>query len=296
MKKAYLIMAHKYPSQLCRLVDRLNDGLSHFFIHIDKKVDISQFDSLKVFGDKVVFIDRFDGQWGRYGTTLPLLAGLKTIKHSLFSFDRIILLSGQDYPIKSNKEINEFFQSSPYSVFINFFPIPNLEKWPGKDRGGLYRIDKYYFGEKWCNRVASRTLNLLSIPMAFLRRRIPKEMAAYTGSAWINLDMYALNYILDFHEKNPEYLKFHRNSFVADEVFIHMIVGNSRDEGLLARMQNSEKRFIIWESPQSPHPKILQSSDFKSIKLSEDLFARKFDEEADAEILDLIDSELLFKE
>lgn len=293
MKKAYLIMAHKSPNQLYRLVDRLNDGLSHFFIHIDKKVEISQFDSLKSFGSNLMFIDRFDGRWGRYGTTLPLLAGLKTIRQSKFSFDRIILLSGQDYPIKSNSAINEFFEKSPYSVFISFFPIPDLKKWPGKDRGGLYRVDKYYFGEKWYELLRSKTINILSIPMAFLRRKIPKKMAPYAGSAWINLDMYALEYILDFHEKNPEYLKFHRNSFVADEVFIHMLVGNSRDERLLARMENSEKRFIIWESPQSPHPKTLRTADFNSIKLSEDLFARKFDEDSD--ILDMIDEELLFK-
>lgn len=288
-------MAHKYPRQLHRLVDRLNDGLSHFFIHIDKKVNNSQFDSLKIFGDKLIFIERFDGRWGRYGITLPLLSALKTIKQSNHSFDRIIVLSGQDYPIKSNKEIDEFFEKSPYSVFIDFFPVPNFKKWPGKDRGGLFRVDKYYFGDKWHERLRSKTLNLLARYFDFFRRKIPKQMEAYAGSAWINLDMYALNYILDFNEKHPEYLKFHRNTFVADEVFIQMLVGNSKDEELLARMENSEKRFIIWESSQSPHPKILQTSDFGNIKVSESLFARKFDERADAEILDLIDAELLFK-
>jgi hypothetical protein len=294
MKKAYIIMAHKSPNQLYRLVDRLNDGASEFFIHIDLKAEFSQFLQLKELGDVVHFTERFDAKWGGYGTIKPYLAALKEVKNASVQFDRILLLSGQDYPIKSNADIDAFFKNSPHSVFINYFPIPNYEKWPGGDRGGWYRVDKYYFGTKWYQFFCSKALNLLSTYIPFLRRKMPNGMKPFTGQTWWNLDNYALNYILDYDAKHPEYMAFHKHTFVADELFVQMIIGNSTDEKLLKSIENSEKRFTIWPKADSAHPKILDKNDFDAIAASDDLFARKFDENVNTEILDLIDREILF--
>ena len=118
-------------------------------------------------------------------------------------------------------------------------------------------------------------------------------MKPYTGQTWWNLDIYALEYILDYHEQHPEYLRFHRNTFVADELFVQMIIGNSNNQRLLDSIEKSEKRFTIWEKPNSAHPKILRSTDLSAIKASDDLFARKFDADIDSEILDLIDEQIL---
>jgi len=293
MKKAYIITAHKNPDHLKRLITRLHDGNSEFFIHIDEKVDITPFQHLSQIGEAVHFLPRFDGTWGRYGTIKPYLSGLRAVKDSPTQFDRIMLLSGQDYPIKSNKEIDQFFASSPYSVFLDYFPIPNFDKWPGGDRGGWYRVDKYYFGNKWHELLRSRSMNFMATFIPVLRRKMPGGMKAYTGQTWWNLDMYALDYILNYHDTHPEYFKFHEHTFVADELYIQMIVANSGDSKLLASIENSEKRFTIWEKPTSAHPKILDKHDFDKIRNSSDLFARKF-EESDTEILDLIDEQILF--
>jgi hypothetical protein len=294
MKKAYIIVAHKNPGQLNRLVSRLNDNESEFYLHIDKKADIEQFLMIGNIGEMVHFTERFDATWGGYGIIKPYLSALNDIKKSPVKFDRVILLSGQDYPIKSNADINEFFEKSPYSNFIDFGPIPNLDKWPGHDRGGLYRVDKYYFGTKWHEKFCSKSLNMLSTYLPFLRRKIPNGMLPYTGQTWWNLDMQAVNYILDFHNNHPEYMDFHKNTFVADELFVHMIIANSKDQQLLQSIENSEKRFTIWHDVRDAHPKMLDKHDIDAIITSNDLFARKFDDNYDAEILDLIDNKILF--
>ncbi len=296
MNKAYIIMAHKSPNQLHRLVSRLNDGTSEFFIHIDLKAEFSQFETLKEFGAVVHFIQRFDAKWGGYGVIKPFLAGMRAVHDASTQFDRIMLLSGQDYPIKSNTQIDRFFENSKYSNFINYFPIPNYEKWPGGDRGGWYRVDKYYFGNKWYEFFGSKSMNLLSTYLPFLKRKMPNGMKPYTGQTWWNLDKYALDYILDYNDQHPEYLHFHRNTFVADELFVQMIIGNSKDEKLLNSIENSEKRFTIWPKANSAHPKILDKNDLQAILASDDLFARKFDENVDTEIMDLIDKEVLFSD
>jgi hypothetical protein len=293
MEKAYMIMAHKDPKQLHRLVARLNDGRSEFFIHIDKKVEINPFEILTSFGEVVHFIERFDASWGGLGTIKPFLAGMKAIQKAKKKFDRILLLSGQDYPIKSNADIDNFFKNARHSVFVNHFPIPNYKKWPGSDRGGWYRVDKYYFGQKWYHFMASKSLNFASTYLPFFKRKLPDGMKPYTGQTWWNLDMYALNYILDYHEKHPEYIAFHKNTFVADELFVQMILMNSQDDRLLKSIENSEKRLSIWDKADSPHPNILRKTDLQAILTSTDLFARKFDENVDSEILDLIDEKVL---
>lgn len=294
MNKAYLIMAHKSPNQIYRLVSRLDDGHSTFFIHIDQKADFSQFLSLNAFGETVQFTERFDATWGGYGLIKPYLSALRSVKAFPKKFDRVLLLSGQDYPIKSNEYINEFFKNSPYSNFIDYFPIPNLKKWPGSDRGGLYRVDKYYFGAKWYELFCSKAMNFLSTYIPFLRRKIPNQMKPYTGQTWWNLDGYAVNYILNYVDQHPEYMDFHKHTFVADELFVQMIIGNSKDEKLLRSIENTEKRFTIWPKANSAHPKILDKNDLNAIIASDDLFARKFDENVDTEIMDLIDREILF--
>lgn len=288
-------MAHKNPGQVYRLIERLMDGSSEFFIHLDKKVDIAPFEVLKSLGSNVYFLERFDSKWGGYGLTEPFLRGLQTVRAHPKTFERIILLSGQDYPIKSNEEINRFFETSPHSVFLNYFPIPNYKKWPGGDRGGWYRVDKYYFGMKWYNFLCSKSLNLAATYLPFLRRKIPNGMKPYTGQTWWVLDRYATDYILDYHAKHPEYFRFHRNTFVADELFVHMIVANSHDERLLRSIENNERRFTVWEKPDSAHPNILRKNDLPAIMASTDLYARKFDDAVDAEILDLIDKHILKK-
>lgn len=293
MKKAYIIMAHRYPAQLHRLIERLNDGNSEFFIHIDKTAEFTQFQTVKAIGGNIQFIDRVDSKWGGFGSVQASLNGLKAVKDTGRHFDQILLLSGQDYPIKSNEDINAFFKNSPHSIFVDYFPIPNYKKWPGSDRGGWYRVDKYYIGLKWHEFLRSKSMNLISTYIPFLRRKIPAGMKPFTGSQWWSVDMYALNYILAYDAAHPEYRAFHQYTFVPDELYVHMILANSKDERIKKSLTDTNKRFMIWEKPDSSHPNTLRKTDLGALKASPHLFARKFDASTDGEILDLIDAEIL---
>lgn len=105
--------------------------------------------------------------------------------------------------------------------------------------------------------------------------------------------MYALNYILDYDAAHPEYRAFHQYTFVPDELYVHMILANSTDERIVRSLAPTNKRFMIWEKPDSAHPNTLRKKDLAAIKASDHLFARKFDATVDGEILDLIDTEIL---
>lgn len=286
MQKAYLILAHKFPAQLFRLYTALNDECSTFFIHIDKKADVEKFREL-ITDPEVLWVDRVNANWASFGLVEAVLNLLHAVKGSGKKFDRIILLSGQDYPIKSNPTINEYLRQSAESNFIEYHPLPSPAKW--KPDGGLYRVNKYFLGLSFQQRCKAKALNFLALLFPCLRRRIPHGMKAYAGSMWWIIDQYSMSYILDYVANNPGYIAFHKKTFAPDELFFHMILLNASDKKVRDRIVNDDKRFIKWKDLNASHPKQLDVKDLEEIKRSDALFARKFDITEDDEILNLIE-------
>lgn len=286
MQKAYIILAHKYPAQLKRLTSALNDESSEFFIHLDKKADLGIF-SRQVHGPHIQWVDRVEANWGEFGLVEAVLNALNAIRQSGKRFERIILLSGQDYPIKSNEGINEYLRASAQNNFIEYHALPNAVKW--KPNGGLYRVNKYFLGLKPHQRYTAKAMNFLAMFFPPLKRRIPQGMKPYAGSMWWIIDEYSMNYILDYVAANPAYVAFHKNTFAADELFFHMILLNATDEQVRERIVNDDKRFIKWTDINSAHPEQLGERHLEEIQKSDALFARKFDMTEDEEILNLIE-------
>ena len=70
---AYLISAYKDPLHLKRLCEVLSYNMSkvHFFIHIDKKVDITPFVNL-VKGSNIHYVaNRYWSNWGGKSSSVP---------------------------------------------------------------------------------------------------------------------------------------------------------------------------------------------------------------------------------
>ena len=139
IKLAYLVLEHKYPEQLLRLINRLNSENSTFFIHIDRGSNFSDFrDVFNEFpSSKIRLIQRERSRWGSLGLVKAALNGFNEVVRTAEKFDYIVLLSGQDYPIKNNSYINNFFQRNYGKNFIEFFSLPT-DQW---FHGGMDRIN-----------------------------------------------------------------------------------------------------------------------------------------------------------
>lgn len=110
MKIIYLIIAHKNPKQVIKLVNKINTGNVCILIHFGKDADDKSFELLvsEFEGEKnIFFIKRYESFWGR-GIIEPILEGINVIAQKNLQFDFIVLLSGQDYPIKNRGEISNF--------------------------------------------------------------------------------------------------------------------------------------------------------------------------------------------
>ncbi|CAM4362207.1 Core-2/I-Branching enzyme [Pedobacter westerhofensis] len=292
MKKAYIILAHKNLDHLLRMVERLDDGNSHFFIHVDLKTELPCSYAELAKNRRVLLTKRIATSWGGFSLAQATLNAMYDIKATGIHFEAINLLSGQDYPIKSNEEIDNFFKTSKYGVYLDHFTLPNYKRW---DTGGTYRYQKYFFGIGKTSLLFSKLMNLLSTYVPVFARKLPAHLTPYCGSQWWTINMYALNYILSFIGEHPDYVEFHKFTFAPDELFFHIILLNAKDPALQLSISKDNLRYIKWAKLDNAHPEVLKPEDMEDLRQSGSLFARKFDGENDEKILDLIDEQILFR-
>jgi hypothetical protein len=297
MKIAFLIMAYKNPEQLGRLIQNLNSKYSVFYIHIDKKSNMSEFrDVLSILNNHVEInlLPRFNSYWRGPGIIYAILQGLRIALKDK-NINRIVLLSGQDYPIKSLSYIFDFYEKYAGKNFISYFKLPS-NNW---FNGGLIRINNYHFrmfGKTFISPPVSDPVHLYSkifykiVRICFIKpREFPKGLVPYGGFAHWQITAESAKEILDFVDKRPEYLKFHKYSWVPDELFFQTILLNSKNDAILDSFINNDLTYYKWIK-NKPQAEILRVNDYDEIISSNKLFARKFDLCIDSQILDMIDA------
>jgi hypothetical protein len=277
MRIAYGISAYKNPAHLERLVRRLHAGPAEtmFLVHVDSKTASATYEEMTgrlADLDGVRFLPRHACYWGGFGHVEASLKVIDAIAGGSERPDHLILLSGQDYPIKSNPAIAEFLGARPDRSHFLHFPLPT-ENW---SHGGLDRIDRWHL---------RRGRLHVQLPR---RRTLPTSLARWGGSAYWILSRDAVAAISSFLAANPWYVRYFRHVDIPDEIFFQTILLNSAEAERCVqfRLHHTE-----WE--RTPAPAILTVEDYPRLVESQCLFARKFDENVDAEILDRIDDGLL---
>ena len=113
-KFAYLILAHHQPKQLLRLVKAIYTPNTVIYIHLDLKRDSKPFTTLfaRHHLTDVLFIkDRVNVYWGGFSMVKATL-NLMQKASADYPYKYYHLLSGSDFPIKSNEYIARFFSKS----------------------------------------------------------------------------------------------------------------------------------------------------------------------------------------
>lgn len=299
MHIAYIILAHRNPTHLRRLIEKLAHPDDSFFIHLDKKCDLLEFKKhLQNIQANSFFIDnRINAQWGDITIVQATLNLMREALNNQIKFDHLILLSGQDYPIKPTRFIRSFYQKNKSISFINFtpFPVESLN-YGGYDRIHYYSFNVFKKREtfipfSWNKNLSikGKILNfLLGLRCLFLpKRKFPSTLTPYYGSQWWSMSYDAAKTVLSYVANNPDYLKYHKRTLIPDEIFFQSILINNVSRGFA---KNNNYRYIDWNI-NSDHPKEIDETHFEQITNCDCLFARKFSE--DTTILDIIDAKLL---
>jgi hypothetical protein len=296
MKIAYIVLAHKLPEQLVRLICRLNNENASFFIHVDNKTDTETYrrmaEPLSEY-ENVYFLERRGCDWGAFNMVEATLDGIRNVlKLNNIQFDYIILLTGQDYPIKSNEQIQRILIESGGQNFIEHFPLPN-ERWIDEN-GGLDRFNYWRFifsAERLAfikkNHFVSQLLNFLCLRLTRvlpIHRKPPPYIRLFGGSAYWCLTKDCIEHVNEIVQQDSVLVNFFKFSLMPDETFFQTVILNSRIKN---HVMNNNLRYIVWNT--SSHPEILRKQDFESFMGTDKLFARKFDITIDSDVLDMID-------
>ena len=290
MKIRYLILAHKNPAQFARLISALETPAAFFYVHIDRRACADDFrKSLADTKGIVHFLEeRYYVNWGGFSTVLATLALMKECLQESRPDDRVVLLSGQDYPIKSTDHIASFFADHSQKEFVSWWRLPSAA-WKSEDDGK----DRYQY--YWL----IDSLHLRYAEMLFrwqkklgIKRKLPDFVSPVGGSQWFLLTAGCGRLILDYCTRNPGFLQFWSTTRLSDEMFFNTILLNSE---ISTRVENNGLKYLDWlKGPE--YPRILRLDDFPLVKESQHLFARKVDAsiKESSLLMDKIDREILF--
>ncbi|MGY3052017.1 hypothetical protein ACVWYG_000204 [Pedobacter sp. UYEF25] len=280
MKVATLIMASKLPLQLERMIKAMEHPCFHFYIHVDKKVDITSFSDLKKLTNVTFIRERTLCNWGGFSFVNAYLIALEEILDSGEKYDFYSLMSGQDYPIKPIQQAVDFLSANKGKNFISYDREGKKDWWAH----AVTRFEKYHFTDlRFKGKYVLQNLVNFLAP----KRTFPLAVKLYgsSDSTWWTITEASARYLIKFKYEHVELFRFLKYTWVPDEFLIATILMDSpfKDD-----IVNNNLRLITWRAG-SPNPIIFRNTDFNLITNSPYLFARKFDSTVDYDILNELD-------
>lgn len=307
-KHAILIMAHKNTNQIVRLVRFFPEGRCVCFIHIDAKSSIDK-DELKARleeenANAIILDESISGVlacWSLVEVSILLLKqALQYERENKIRFDYFRLLSGQDYPIKSFAEYDAFLKEKPDEYVGVQFADEEQEvrdkflRWRNprpREYAALHPEHKLWniisIGGSHLYEVVKT--KLIGTPEAYLLKHDVKPVG---GPSWWTISHKLVDEILEEYEKNGVITQVISQTATPEESYIQTIYVNSAlykgDRPGNLTIGNYGRR----EQEVTGHTYPFRKEDYDELMTCGDFFARKFDTEVDAEILDLLDKRI----
>lgn|SRR5215831_75874 len=269
MKIAYLIMIHNNFRQFQWLINAISNEEDYFLIHIDKRSDRTFSRQVKEYvGNRPNVEYLAPRRMTRFGWSIveTELQAIRELVAAKYEWSYLINVSGQDYPIKSTAAIKAALTAAWPQNFIDVIPFAKMAELDPYDPHLSRRL----------------TFELLG---SFVETRIRLPFSKtidikYKGSAWFmhtrDFCEYAISTPVTHRVK-----RLMKYTWNPHELFFQALIMNS---GYRSSRAAHYGREIIWPV-RSASPKTLGMEDYDRLSASPALFARKFDEAVDRQIL-----------
>lgn len=283
IKIAYIILAHTDPLQLKNEVEALLES-GDVFIHINKLNDESQFKkTIGTLGCKRVYFteQRVAVRWAGFSI---LQATFNTLRMCLAvkEYDRVVLLTGQEFPIKSSREIIDFFEEHKNVEFVKSQPIS------GKDYPSSYKM--VFRDNRLYMAIYTRLEKL--VPAKYLRWK--KDYVTYKGKRY---SLYAISpkwaltgmtakKVCDFFFNAKEVTRYYKSKHAGDDTYVATVLR------ILGIEESTISKFnLFYEKKlfgQGISCKTLDITDLQDIIGTDEFFARKFGSQTSNGLVDCL--------
>ena len=290
-KHAYLLMIHENTLVLKRLLQLLDDERNDIYIHVDKNavdLDVREIRNI-VNKSNVFFVKRHKVYWGTHSITKAEIDLFQEAVRGEYAYYH--LLSGADLPIKTQDQIHDFFDSHQGKEFIHFGTQQYQQDI--KERYNQYHFFTKQLGRKrdkqfW---VTMETYSLAVQRRLHIDRTRNIGMSFYGGANWVSITNNFAKYIVNEYKNYRRHFRFVQ---ISDELIWQTMVMNSpyKNNIYLPGFMNDYlacSRHIDWNRG---NPYVFRNDDFDLLMKSKCMFARKFDEKIDSQIVEKIFKEI----
>jgi len=261
---AYLVFSHRHPEQVLRLLRTLREGSPGAVL-------LSHHDGppLEARALRVERVPASPVTWGGASQLLMLLRGLQQALTR--DFDWLVVLSGQDYPLRPLAAIERDLARSGVDGFVEGIEVPPP---PGDEfsRRYFYRYRRVVEPGRLARRglrAAAPHLLVRDMPAGVLlgRRVTPPLLPVRRGSDWLSLSRRAVETVAGAPR---EVIEHFRRTILPTEALPHTVLYAS---GL--PLSGDTRRYTRWDAG-APHPHLLGMDDLDAMLGSGLDFARKF--------------------
>ena len=319
MQVAFLIINHRDPAQLMRLVATLRLELPEapIVVHNDKfrtHIAPSALDSI---GNAHLMTSDEPIWWGDFSLVDVFWRSMAWMIEHL-EFDWLILLSAQDYPIKPLAKLGDYLAATGADVLLRATPISQLSERRSrrnKRRRYLYQYrpaatdlksDEFSSHlRRWLRRHAGLFPDIINnvqpcLQISKLSDELPWRVGlrarstpftqnepCWFGSVWISLSRRAAEFVVTSARKRPDYVEYYRRALQPDESATATLVYNAPE----LRIEPHDIHHVRWTHSRKGHPDVFVAADLPELLAApeHEYFARKFDIARDTEILDELD-------
>lgn len=317
VRVCYHLQTHINPSQVARLVDLIKRGSPDSIVVISHDETARPLDTARLEQWPGVKVLLHPSGYGDFTHLHRLFASVDWLDAQGIDFDWLEILSGQDYPLRPIGEIERALAECGHDGFLQYGPVFSKQIPDAADRGAFPGFElcdpldarlryKYRnwrvmrptpFKQRWLRPLMA--INLVqpwvSVSLAFgsvgVRRPttiFTDDFILYGGSFFCTLSARSVRYARDFARENPAIVSFFEGVLGADESFLHTVLVNAQE----FKFDPANKRYIDFAGSRNNHPRVLGIQDLEKMLTSGDHWARKFNPDYDAEVLDLIDDQI----
>ncbi|MGH3497059.1 MAG: hypothetical protein ACRDP1_06315 [Nocardioidaceae bacterium] len=268
-----LILSHRDPPQLQRLVGRVLEGERTIaLVHHDP----SGAPHGLVESDRVRLVpDPLRGAWGRPSFARTMVESVLFAGREVPDLSWLLMISGQDYPARHLRSIERDLAATDADALLRHFRI---DPSPAPDE------------HPWVAVCRRRYFHRLRVPGSHrsmpMRRPSPFRAGThlFVGDVWSNLGAGAVRHLAVQAGRRTDISSYLARSPLPDEALLTSLLLNDADA---LAIRNERHRCIVWTQGEA-HPKTLDAADMKVIAPS-DFFVRKVEPGRSRQLLALLD-------
>lgn len=303
MTCCYLVQSHCDPAQVLRLVRTIKRSSPEalvLVVHDGRTVELDP-GPFRELPDVEVLVRHDRVARGEWSVLSPLFAGLEEVVGK-WSFDWLVYLSGQDYPVRPLADFEAELAATRYHGFLSWWDVLGPESpWrPRQGRTRYYaqyrRLPDWTLGPlkavRFLGKVSPLRFHLHYGPfVGWEPRHNPFEgpVRCYGGWQWWTLSRPAVERLWQAVSSDDPLVRWFRRTVAPCEALVPTLLVN----GGRFELFPDNRRYTDFAGSRDGRPRTLTRDDLPRFAAGRFDFARKLEMARDPELLDLIDSRVL---